>query len=110
MIDKETQLDFSENIQEVIYKAYKELNVRKVSVPVMPTSFIFNLEETEQRPRSRYSRCSSKREIRPVIKRNNSEFKIRPKIEKVASFANFTFMYDPIPKLNNKKKKSSINY
>lgn len=106
MIDKETQLDISENIQEVIYKAYKEVSIKKTSVPVMPTSFSFNVE-TEQRPQSRYSKCSSRREIRSVIKRNNSEFKIRPKIEKVASFTNFSFIYTPIL---NKKKKSSINY
>lgn len=112
MIDKETQLDFSENIQEVIYRAYKVERNRKVSVPVIPTAFCFKIE-SGVRPASRYSRCSSRKEIVPSMRRNNSEYRIKPKLDKAPSVVNLSFNHNMTNRSRKMKKKSinvSINY
>lgn len=106
MIDKETQLDFSENIQEVIYKAHKVEKDRKISVPVIPTAFCFNIE-SGVRPGSRYSRCSSRKEIRTNMKRNNSEYRIRPKMDKVPSVINLSFNQNMTNRARKIKKNSN---
>ena len=106
MIDKETQLDESENIPEVIYNYFKKARSRKVSIPVMPTSFCFNIETQASAAvlQSRLpSKCSSKRDLKPHMRRNNSEFNIRPPTTQMNPIINLTFTHN-VPRAAKKTR------
>lgn len=87
MEDKHTQIDADENIQEIIYAHFRRKKSRKISIPVIPTAYCFNLCANPQllleKPKAP-SRCNSKKELKPMnLKRNNSECLFRPPAAKV---------------------------
>ena len=99
MIDKDTQVD--ENIPEFIYNSYKQQKikkVRKISVPVIPTSYCFKVTTIEQPSavHSRFaSRCSSRKDLNTsALKRNSSEHQIKVP-SKVSQVINLTFNTKP---------------
>ena len=95
MVDKDTQLDANENIQEIIHNLFRPPKVRKISVPVIPRAYCFSIDVGGQslgEHRRFPSRCSSRKEISTGnFRRNNSEFQLRPAITKPVSFLNIAF-------------------
>ena len=111
MIDKETQLDLSENVAEVIYKFFKSNKRRKISVPLIPTNFCIRLEPEKIHKvemKKVAVRCTSRKELRGKIRRNNSEFNIRPNLTKVNSVVNITFCNNPQPGSRRSNSKSFL--
>jgi hypothetical protein len=53
-------------------------------------------------------RCTSRKDIRPKIKRNNSEFNIQPSLSKVSSVINITFSQNPQPRSRRSNSKSYL--
>lgn len=104
MIDKDTQVDIEENCRVVICKPIIRQRVRKSSVALIPTSFCFKLENRNSFIAQHHrlpSRCNSKKDLRHVMKRNISEFNIRPATTKTTNVITLTFNHI-VPNMSRK--------